>query len=132
MKVDRGGFQVGVAQHHLNTSQVGAGLEKVGRETMPKRVWRNMLLNACTERCFPNCLPDNFRSNRLVRAPMVNRAGEQVVLRLHPPVILAKTFKELFCLAELRDQCRLSLLHTKHHPFAVDILHLKAAHLSPP
>ena len=34
MQVDRGGFQIRVAEHHLNAPQVGAGFQEVSCEAM--------------------------------------------------------------------------------------------------
>jgi len=46
VQVDRGSFQIRVAEHHLNAPQIGARFQEVSGEAMPQRLL--ILLMNCT------------------------------------------------------------------------------------
>src|SRR5581483_9857066 len=43
VRVELGGRQIGVPEHFLNRTEVGAALEEVGREGVPQQVWMDAL-----------------------------------------------------------------------------------------
>ena len=58
MRIDLRGGNIGVAQHFLDDPQVRAVPEQMRRETVPQKVWINVLVQPCPLRVFFHDLPD--------------------------------------------------------------------------
>jgi hypothetical protein len=58
MRIDLRGGNIGVAQHLLNDSQIGAVPEQMRRETVPEKMWINVLVEPGPLRVFFHDLPD--------------------------------------------------------------------------
>jgi len=58
MRIDLGGGNIGVAQHFLDDSQIGAVPEQMRRETVPEKMWINIFLEPGAARVLFYDLPD--------------------------------------------------------------------------
>ena len=58
MCIDLRSGNIGVAQHFLDDPQIGAVPEQMCRETVPKKVWVNVLLEPGAARVLFYNLPD--------------------------------------------------------------------------
>jgi hypothetical protein len=58
VRIDLRGGNIGMPQHLLDDSQIGAVPEQMRRETVSKKVWINIFLQSGTSRVFLHDLPD--------------------------------------------------------------------------
>src|SRR5579872_4798589 len=129
VEVNSRGLQIGMAQHHLNTAQVGAGFEEVGGEAVSERMRRDPLLDFSAFTGFSNGLPYDLLRNRLVRTKVVHRAGEKIRLWAHPPVVFTESREQFSAQGHLPVDTALALDYAQHHALAVDVAHLQSAQL---
>ena len=61
MGIDLGRRYVGVAQHFLDDPQIGAVPEQMRRETVPEKMWINILFQSGVPCMFFHDLPDTRR-----------------------------------------------------------------------
>jgi hypothetical protein len=82
MQIDRGLFQVAMAEQHLDGSQVGSRFEQVGGKTMTQGVWMDVLvLKTCAFGRMQAGPPEDLGVDRTVRS-VEAPAGKEPVRRL--------------------------------------------------
>ena len=89
-----------------------------------------MLADTSMFRGLRHGLPDNLLCNGNVGSPVVDGAGEQICLRLHPTPILAQGLQQLRGQQDIAVTAALALANMNDHPFAVDIADLQVAQFS--
>ena len=72
-------------------------------------------------------LPDNLLWDGHVGPPVVDGAGKQICLRLHPAPILAQGVQQLRGQQDVAVTAALALANMNDHAFAVDIADLEVA-----
>src|SRR4051812_33446308 len=95
MQVNRGLFEIAMAEQDLDGSQVCSGLQQMSREAVPQSVRMNVSAEPGTFGGFPARLPHHFAADwPLARMPAV--AGEQPGLRPSPEAtpILTKCIQQ--------------------------------------
>src|ERR1700688_2250330 len=78
-------------------------------------------------RCLLASLPRNLGSDGNVRSPVLQCAGKQIVLRLHPAPVDTERLQKLFAQGNSTVMSGFPLANVNHHPLAVDIGDLKTA-----
>src|SRR6266849_3766961 len=81
-------------------------------------------------RCLLASFPRNLGSDGNVRSPVLQCAGKQIVLRLHPAPVDTKRLQKLFAQGNITVMSAFPLANVNHHPLAVDIGDLKTAQRS--
>src|SRR5437870_3965571 len=88
MRVELGGADASMAQQRLDHAQIRSSFEQMGRETVPKGMWRDALSNARSPRPALDDAPDRFtaqppapladehRIGRATRRPLLTRTAE--------------------------------------------------------
>lgn len=67
MRVNFRRADVRMAQQHLNRAQVGSAGQQMGREGMPKSMWRDIAINARKLRVFSDVFPNPNSAQALAR-----------------------------------------------------------------
>src|ERR1700686_5155201 len=78
-------------------------------------------------RCLLASFPRNLGSDGNVRSPVLQCAGKQIVLWLHPAPVDTKRLQKLFAQGNITVMSAFPLANVNHHPLAVDISDLKTA-----
>src|SRR4029453_16283895 len=125
MQIDGGGAEIGVPEQSLHRGQVSAVLDQMGGETVPYQMRAHTLVDARSLRCLPAGLPQNFGGDRLVGAPTLFSAPEQICLGLHPPVVLTERFTQLGIQWHIAVLATLALPDVNDHAPTIDVLHLQ-------
>ena len=76
-------------------------------------------------------LPNDLGRDRLVGAPAVLRAGEEIRLRAHPAVVLAEGREERRAERHLPIDSALPAFDADDHPLTIDMAHLQMTELAP-
>jgi hypothetical protein len=79
VQVDDGVVQIHVAEKELNRSQVRPGFKEMGGVRMTHQMGRHAFLHTRALAGADTRVPQHLRGNRLVRAPVGDRARKQVV-----------------------------------------------------
>ena len=116
-----------MTQQNLDRAQIGAGFEHVGGETVPEGVRRHMLGHPSMFRGLSHSGPDNLLCDGHVGPSVVDGAGKQICLRLHPAPILAQGLQQLRGQQDVAVTAALALANMNDHAFAVDITDLELA-----
>jgi len=125
--IDDGVFNLAMTEQHLDGAQISAGFEQVRGVTVSQRVWRDMLPDPRALRCLSASFPRNLGGDGNVRSPILQRAGKQIVLRLHPTPIDTERVQKFFAQGNITVMSAFPLADVNHHPLAVDIGDLKTA-----
>src|SRR6266850_1204573 len=94
MQVLGSGVQIAVPEQNLDSAQVSARLQQVGRPTVAQRMWSDTFADASPMRGIATCNPDGFVGNRLVKAVLAGACGEQIEPGLAPAPVLAQGFQQ--------------------------------------
>ena len=126
MQVDRSYFKVAMPKQDLNGAQVGAGFQKMGRETMAQCVGMNApVIEAGALGSDLAGRPEDLGGDRVTcRVPAV--AGEKPLLRLapKPTPVDAQLFEQRRAEHDIAVLAALALSDMNYHPFAVDVADL--------
>jgi hypothetical protein len=130
VQVDGGVGEFGMTEQNLDRAQIGTGFQHVSGETVPERVRRHMLTDPSKFRGLRHGLPDNLLCDGHVGPPVVDGAGEQICLRLHPAPILAQGVQQLRGQQDVAVTATLALANMNDHALAIDIADLEMAWFS--
>jgi hypothetical protein len=92
-----------------------------------KQVRRYALFEAGPFRRGLTGVPNDFRGNRFIRAPAVDRAGKQPGLRLHPAPVPAQGLQQLGAERNVAVALPFAALNVDQHGFTVDVFDLQVA-----
>src|SRR5580704_2596037 len=74
-------FQIGMTEQELNSAQVGAGFEQVGRERVPQGMRMDMFVESCPRGRLLHGVPYAFGCDGEIAVGMTVFAWEQVSCR---------------------------------------------------
>src|SRR5437870_13523271 len=91
MQVLGGGFQIPVPEQNLDSAQIGAGLQQMGRPTVAERMRGDSFADASPTRGLATCNPDRLVRNGLFRSAPGIAAWKQVGLGLAPTPVFPRS-----------------------------------------
>lgn len=131
MQVDEGVFQPGMSEKDLNSTQVGAGFEKMGSTTMAQAVRGKAFGDAGSLGSLPTGEPDRVGADGDVGANSFHGARKQKGGGPHPAPVDAQSLQQLGAQRNLAVAAALALVNADHHALTVDVLYLQPTEFGP-
>src|SRR5215471_10963197 len=114
-----------MAHENLDGPEICACLEHMAGKAVSKSMGGDMLGDAGPLGRFLQSFPDDLRRYRLVGAPAVSGAGEQIGLRSQPAPVGTQGFQQLLAQGNLAVNATLPTLDANDHTLTIDVADLQ-------
>ena len=112
-------------EQNLDSAQIGAGLQQMGRPTVAERMRGDSFADASPTRGLATCNPDRLVRNGLFRSAPGIAAWKQVGLGLAPTPVFPQSFQQRRTQRQVTIFAALAFHHADDHPLAIDVADLE-------
>ena len=114
-------------EQNLDSAQIGAGLQQMGRPTVAERMRGDSFADASPTRGLATCNPDRLVRNGLFRSAPGIAAWKQVGLGLAPTPVFPQSFQQRRTQRQVTIFAALALHHPDDHALAIDVADLETS-----
>ena len=114
-------------EQNLDSAQIGAGLQQMGRPTVAERMRGDSFADASPTRGLATCNPDRLVRNGLFRSAPGIAAWKQVGLGLAPTPVFPQSFQQRRTQRQVTIFAALALHHSDDHALAIDVADLETS-----